>query len=244
MQLNEVKTTGAMQEIASALKIPRIKKIEAFDHSNTQGTNYVSGMVVFEDGVPNKKLYRKFKLQTVTNQDEAAATREVIRRRYSRLLKEKQDLPDLILMDGGEIQLHAAEEIIKDELGLNIPVAAMVKNDKHQTSDLINGDGEHLLLDKHSQGFFLLQRIQDEVHRFAISYHQQLRTKTTFASRLDDIAGVGPKTRAKLVHKFGNLENITNATVGELIELGISEKTANLISVSLKSSIKKPEKDD
>ncbi|MDR0899516.1 MAG: excinuclease ABC subunit UvrC [Lactobacillaceae bacterium] len=239
MQLTEQKTTGAMQEISEVLGVPRIQRIEAFDHSNTQGTNYVSAMVVFEDGVPNKSLYRKYKLKTLNHQDEAAATQEVIRRRYSRLLKEKAQLPDLVLMDGGEIQLNAAKEVIEDELGLNIPVAAMVKNDKHQTSDLISGEtGERLFLDKNSQGFFLLQRIQDEVHRFVITFHRQLRTKTNLSSRLDEINGVGPKTRNKLMKEFGSLEKIANASLEEIEAQGVSKKTASLIKISLQAILK------
>ncbi|MDR2660926.1 MAG: excinuclease ABC subunit UvrC [Lactobacillaceae bacterium] len=239
MQLNEIKTKGAMQELANELGVDRIQRIEAFDHSNTQGTNYVSGMVVFEDGMPNKDEYRKFKLQTVNNQDEAKATREVIFRRYSRLLKENKILPDLILMDGGIIQLNAAKEVLEDELGLNIPIAAMVKNDKHKTSDLINSDDQKLELNRNSQAFFLLQRIQDEVHRFVITFHRQLRTKTNLSSRLDEIKGVGPKYRNRLLKEFKSLDNIAQADIQELLKLGISQKTAQLIQVSLRSIIKK-----
>lgn len=239
MQLNEQKTTGAMKEIADALQIKNIQKIEAFDHSNTQGTNYVSGMVVFEDGVPNKKEYRKYKLQTVNNQDESDATKEVIRRRYSRLLKEHSQMPDLVLVDGGIIQLRAAKEILEDELGLNIPIAAMVKNDKHQTSDLISGvNDQKLELEKTSQGFFLLQRIQDEVHRFAVTFHRQLRSKTNFSSRLDEIPGIGPKTRIKLMKEFGSLEKIADATIEDIQKIGVNKKTSTLVKVSLTSILK------
>ncbi|MGO2969435.1 MAG: excinuclease ABC subunit UvrC, partial [Leuconostoc falkenbergense] len=157
MQLNERKTTGAMKEITDALHIPMGHRIEAFDHSHTQGVEIVSAMVVFDDGVPNKDLYRKYKIQSTHHADEWAETQEVIRRRYSRVLKEGGDLPDLILMDGGEIQLHAAKEVLIDELGLtNVPIAAMVKNDKHKTADLIDGHTEQIVtLDKQSEGFFL-----------------------------------------------------------------------------------------
>ncbi|SUP61358.1 Excinuclease ABC subunit C [Weissella viridescens] len=207
MEMNEQKTNGAMQEIADALNIPEIHRIEAFDHSHLSGEEMVSAMVVFEDGVPNKKLYRKYKTKTVAHADERAETMEVIRRRYSRLLKEHEALPDLILMDGGEIQLNAAKEVIEDELGLEIPVAAMVKNNQHKTADLLKEDGApHVHLDPKSQGFFLLQRIQDEVHRFAITFHRQLRSKNSLASKLDEINGVGPKTRQKLLSHFGSLK--------------------------------------
>ncbi|MBD1491658.1 excinuclease ABC subunit UvrC [Weissella confusa] len=236
MEMNESKTNGAMQEIADALGLDHIHRIEAFDHSHTQGEEMVSAMVVFEDGVPNKNKYRKYKTKTVDHADERAETMEVIRRRYTRLLKEHAEMPDLILMDGGVIQLNAAREVIEDELGLAIPVAAMVKNDQHKTADLLREEGEpHVNLDPKSQGFFLLQRIQDEVHRFAITFHRQLRSKSSLGSKLDEIAGVGPKTRQKLLTKFGSLKKIGNASIEELREVGVSEKVANAIKISLQA---------
>lgn len=236
MEMNESKTNGAMQEIADALGLDHIHRIEAFDHSHTQGEEMVSAMVVFEDGVPNKNKYRKYKTKTVDHVDERAETMEVIRRRYTRLLKEHAEMPDLILMDGGVIQLNAAREVIEDELGLAIPVAAMVKNDQHKTADLLREEGEpHVNLDPKSQGFFLLQRIQDEVHRFAITFHRQLRSKSSLGSKLDEIAGVGPKTRQKLLTKFGSLKKIANASIEELREVGVSEKVANAIKISLQA---------
>lgn len=236
MEINESKTNGAMQEIADALGLDHIHRIEAFDHSHTQGEEMVSAMVVFEDGVPNKNKYRKYKTKTVDHADERAETMEVIRRRYTRLLKEHAEMPDLILMDGGVIQLNAAREVIEDELGLAIPVAAMVKNDQHKTADLLREEGEpHVNLDPKSQGFFLLQRIQDEVHRFAITFHRQLRSKSSLGSKLDEIAGVGPKTRQKLLTKFGSLKKIANASIEELREVGVSEKVANAIKISLQA---------
>lgn len=236
MEMNESKTNGAMQEIADALGLDHVHRIEAFDHSHTQGEEMVSAMVVFEDGVPNKNKYRKYKTKTVDHADERAETMEVIRRRYTRLLKEHAEMPDLILMDGGVIQLNAAREVIEDELGLAIPVAAMVKNDQHKTADLLREEGEpHVNLDPKSQGFFLLQRIQDEVHRFAITFHRQLRSKSSLGSKLDEIAGVGPKTRQKLLAKFGSLKNIANASIEELREVGVSEKVANAIKISLQA---------
>lgn len=233
MQLNEQKTSGAMREITDALGVSAGHRIEAFDHSHTQGVELVSALVVFDDGVPNKDQYRKYKLTSIDHADEWGATQEVIRRRYGRLLKEKTDLPDLILMDGGEIQLHAAREVLEDELGLSIPIAAMVKNDKHKTADLLNTNGDVVSLDKQSQGFFLLQRIQEEVHRFAITFHRQLRSKSSLGSRLDTIKGVGPKTRQKLLKEFGSLPKISAASVADLQKLGINEKLARVIKVSL-----------
>ncbi|MDC2815935.1 excinuclease ABC subunit UvrC [Leuconostoc suionicum] len=235
MQLNERKTTGAMKEITDALQIPMGHRIEAFDHSHTQGVEIVSAMVVFDDGVPNKTEYRKYKIKSTDHANEWAETQEVIRRRYSRLLKEGGDFPDLILMDGGEIQLHAAQEVLEDELGLtNIPIAAMIKNDKHKTADLIDGlTNQIVTLDKQSEGFFLIQRVQEEVHRFAISFHRQLRSKNSLASRLDTIQGVGPKTRQKLLREFGSLPKITAASVSDLVDIGINEKLARVIHLSL-----------
>ncbi|MEC5141069.1 excinuclease ABC subunit UvrC [Pediococcus pentosaceus] len=234
MELDESKTTGAMKEITDALGIPEGHRIEAFDHSHIQGSELVSAMVVFTDGKPDKKMYRKFKLNTVDHADEAASTREVIRRRYVRLLKEKQSLPDLILMDGGDIQLNAAKDVLVNELSLHIPVAGMVKNDKHKTSDLIFGSqDQRVQLDPKSRGFYLVQRIQDEVHRFAITFHRQLHAKNSLASQLDLIQGVGPKTRNKLLKSFGSLNKIRDANLKEIEELGIPEKVAKTIKVSL-----------
>ncbi|MBS9335682.1 excinuclease ABC subunit UvrC [Fructobacillus papyrifericola] len=237
MELNEQKTTQAMKEVTDALGISMGHRIEAFDHSHTQGDEIVSAMVVFEDGRPNKDLYRKYKIRSVHQADEWAETQEVIRRRYSRLLKEHEDMPDLILMDGGLAQLHAAKEVLEDELGLDIPIAAMVKNDKHKTADLISGKTEEIVpLDHHSQGFFLVQRVQDEVHRFVITFHRKSRSKKSLASRLDAISGVGPKTRQKLLSNFGSLAKIEAASPEELQALGLSKKTAQLVHWSLSQS--------
>ncbi|MCW0952762.1 excinuclease ABC subunit UvrC [Weissella ceti] len=237
MEMNVNKTSGASQELADALGIDEIHRIEAFDHSHISGQEMVSAMVVYEDGVPNKNLYRKYKTKTVEHADERAETMEVIRRRYSRLLKEHAEMPDLILMDGGEIQLNAAKEVIEDELGLDVPVAAMVKNDHHKTADLLVAAGEPpVVLDHKSQGFFLLQRIQEEVHRFAITFHRQLRSKTSLGSRLDEISGVGPKTRQKLLTTYGSLKKIREAPIEDLQKLGVSKKVAQNIKISLQAS--------
>ena len=234
LELDERKTTGAMKELTDAMGIPAGSKIEAFDHSHIQGADLVSAMVVFVDGQPVKNLYRKYKLKTVDHADEAASTKEVIRRRYTRLLKEHAEMPDLILMDGGEIQMNAAKDVLENELGLSIPVGGMVKNDHHQTADLLFGNGdEHLYLDPKSQGFYLLQRIQDEVHRFAISFHRKVHSKNSLSSRLDNIKGVGPKTRNKLLRKYGSVKKISQASVPDLKELGISETVAQTIKLSL-----------
>ncbi|MEE6658041.1 excinuclease ABC subunit UvrC [Pediococcus acidilactici] len=239
LELDESKTVGAMKEITNALGIPEGHRIEAFDHSHIQGADLVSAMVVFTDGKPDKKMYRKFKLNTVDHANEAASTREVIRRRYVRLLKEHQSLPDLILMDGGDVQLNAARDVLVNELGLHIPVAGMVKNDKHKTADLIFGDqDQRVQLDPKSQGFYLVQRIQDEVHRFAITFHRQMHAKNSLSSQLDSINGVGPKTRNKLLREFGSLNKIRDAKIQEIEALGISAKVAKTIKISL-SAVKR-----
>lgn len=235
LEMDQAKTSGAMKEITDALGLSECHKIEAFDHSHIQGADPVSAMVVFIDGEPIKKLYRKYKLKTVINHaDEAASTREVIRRRYSRLLKEGQPLPDLIFMDGGEIQMDAARDVLENELNLAIPVVGMVKNDKHKTADLLYGqEDHHVHLDPRSQGFYLVQRIQDEVHRFAITFHRSVHTKHSLSSRLDEIKGVGPRTRNKLLKAYGSLDRIADAKVEDIQALGINQKTAQLIKISL-----------
>lgn len=235
LELDERKTTGAMNEITDALGLPNGHRIEAFDHSHLQGEDLVSAMVCFIDGKPEKTEYRKYKLKNIDHADEAASTREVIYRRYSRLLKEKANLPDLILMDGASIQINAAVDVLHNQLGIDIPVAGMVKNDRHKTADLMTENDEKIGLDPKSEGFYLLQRIQDEVHRFAITFHRQVRSKNSLASRLERIQGVGPKTRIKLLRNYGSLKNISAASVEDLESLGISKKVAQTIKLSLKN---------
>lgn len=238
LEMDKGKTTGAMKEITDALGLPVGHKIEAFDHSHIQGADPVSAMVVFVDGEPAKKLYRKYKLKTVVDHaDEAASTREVIRRRYGRLLRENKPMPDMIFMDGGDILMNAVKDVLENELGLDIPVVGMVKNDKHKTADLLFGSEDaHVNLDPRSQGFYLVQRIQDEVHRFAITYHRSVHTKHSLSSRLDEIKGVGPRTRTKLLKKYGSVTKIAQAPVEEIHALGINRPTAQLIKVSLQKN--------
>ena len=238
LELDERKTTGAMNEITDALGLPNGHRIEAFDHSHLQGEDLVSAMVCFIDGKPEKTEYRKYKLKNVDHADEAASTREVIYRRYSRLLKEKANLPDLILMDGASVQINAAVDVLHNQLGIDIPVAGMVKNDRHKTADLMTENDEKIGLDPKSEGFYLLQRIQDEVHRFAITFHRQVRSKNSLASRLERIQGVGPKTRIKLLRNYGSLKNISAASVEDLESLGISKKVAQTMAQTIKLSLK------
>ena len=233
LELDDRKTVGAMNEITDALGLPNGHRVEAFDHSHLQGTDIVSAMVCFVDGRPEKTLYRKYKLKNTDHADEAASTREVIYRRYSRLLKEHENLPDLILMDGAKIQIDACIDVLQNQLGLNIPVAGMVKNEHHKTADLMTETGEKIGLNPKSEGFYLLQRIQDEVHRFAITFHRQVHSKNSLSSRLERIKGVGPNTRTKLLRNFGSLKRLSEASVEELIGLGIPQKTAQTIKISL-----------
>lgn len=192
------RTIGAVEKLGNAMNIPAPIRIEAFDNSNIMGTNPVSAMVVFIDGRPAKNEYRKYKIKTVQGPDDYASMREVIYRRYSRVLKEGLPFPDLILIDGGKGQVDVAKDVLANQLGVDIPVAGLAKNDKHKTSELLFGPNlEVVPLERNSQEFFLLQRIQDEVHRFAITFHRQLRSKNSFASKLDNIEGLGPKRKKK-----------------------------------------------
>ncbi|MFK5676326.1 excinuclease ABC subunit UvrC [Ligilactobacillus sp. LYQ60] len=235
LELDNRKTVGAMDELMDVLHLPHGHRVEAFDHSHIQGQDPVSAMVCFIDGQPNKKEYRKYKLRDVDHADEAASTREVIYRRYSRILKEHSELPDLILMDGAETQVAAAQDVLENQLGLTIPVAGMVKNTHHKTADLMNGQYQKVQLDPKSEAFYLLQRIQDEVHRFAITFHRQLRSKNSLSSRLEQIKGVGPKTRIKLLKQFGSLRHIEEASLEEIEALGISTKVAKAVKLSLRN---------
>lgn len=221
------RTIGAVEKLGNAMNIPAPIRIEAFDNSNIMGTNPVSAMVVFIDGRPAKNEYRKYKIKTVQGPDDYASMREVIYRRYSRVLKEGLPFPDLILIDGGKGQVDVAKDVLANQLGVDIPVAGLAKNDKHKTSELLFGPNlEAVPLERNSQEFFLLQRIQDEVHRFAITFHRQLRSKNSFASKLDNIEGLGPKRKKNLLKEFKSLKNITAASVEELRKAGLPETVA------------------
>ena len=221
------RTIGAVEKLGNAMNIPAPIRIEAFDNSNIMGTNPVSAMVVFIDGRPAKNEYRKYKIKTVQGPDDYASMREVIYRRYSRVLKEGLPFPDLILIDGGKGQVDVAKDVLANQLGVDIPVAGLAKNDKHKTSELLFGPNlEVVPLERNSQEFFLLQRIQDEVQRFAITFHRQLRSKNSFASKLDNIEGLGPKRKKNLLKEFKSLKNITAASVEELRKAGLPETVA------------------
>ncbi|MGT2887215.1 excinuclease ABC subunit UvrC [Streptococcus didelphis] len=221
------KTQGAVENLANLLAIKVPRRIEAFDNSNIQGTSPVAAMVVFVDGKPSKKDYRKFKIKTVQGPDDYASMREVIYRRYSRVLKDDLQAPDLIIIDGGQGQVNVAKDVIRNQLGLTIPVAGLQKNDKHQTQELLFGDPLTVInLPRNSEEFFLLHRIQDEVHRFAITFHRQVRSKNSFSSKLDAIAGLGPKRKQLLLKVFKSLPNIEKASLEDIIAIGIPRKVA------------------
>ena len=234
------KTHGAIENIGDLLNIPKPVRIEAFDNSNIQGTSPVAAMVVFVDGKPSKKDYRKFKIKTVIGPDDYASMREVIYRRYSRVMRDGLTPPDLIIIDGGQGQVNVARDVIENKLRLDIPIAGLQKNDKHQTHELLFGDPlEVIPLPRNSEEFFLLQRIQDEVHRFAITFHRQLRGKNTFSSKLDGIAGLGPKRKQLLMKHFKNLPNIQKASLDDIINCGIPKNVAENIQESLREEREK-----
>lgn len=229
------KTQKALEELSSVLGINRAKRIEAFDNSNIQGTDAVSAMVVFTDGKPDKKEYRKYKIKTVIGPDDYSSMKEVVRRRYKKVLTEKLPLPDLIVIDGGKGQINAAKEVLEDEYGLNIPICGLAKDEKHKTSELISGETlETIELKKNSEAFYLMQRIQDEVHRFAITFFRQTHQKTTLKSKLDEIKGVGEKRKKILYSHFKTTEKMKNASIEEYKKLGIPENIARKIIDEIK----------
>ena len=228
------KTQGAIENLGKLLQIPTPVRIESFDNSNIMGTSPVSAMVVFVNGKPSKKDYRKYKIKTVVGPDDYASMREVIRRRYSRVMRDGLTPPNLIVIDGGQGQVNIAKQVIQDELGLDIPIAGLQKNDKHQTHELLFGDPLQVIeLSRTSQEFFLLQRIQDEVHRFAITFHRQLRSKNSFSSQLDGIEGLGPKRKQLLMKHFKSLTKIKEATVEEIVTVGIPRAVAEAVQAKL-----------
>ncbi|MBC1401465.1 excinuclease ABC subunit UvrC [Listeria booriae] len=230
LERNEERTVGATEKLGEAMGIPTPNRIEAFDNSNIHGTDPVSAMITFLDGRPSKNDYRKYKIKTVVGPDDYATMREVVRRRYWRVLKEGLPLPDLILIDGGKGQIDSAKDVLVNELGLDIPVAGLAKDNKHKTSQLLFGDPLAVVpLHRNSQEFYLLQRIQDEVHRFAITFHRQLRSKIGFQSLLDGIPGVGPGRKKAILKHFGSMKKIKTATVAEIQEAGVPIAVAEAV---------------
>ncbi|MEL1135835.1 excinuclease ABC subunit UvrC [Desulfitobacterium sp. THU1] len=220
--------TQALEEIGNALNIPSPQIIESFDISNIAGAHSVAGMIQFSEGKPNRSQYRKFKIQPMPNMDDTASMHQVIERRYKRLLQENLPLPDLILVDGGKGQINAAKDALA-ALKADIHVAGMVKNDRHQTSALMDSEGFPHSFERRSAGFRLLERIQNEVHRFAITFHRQQRTKNMMLSELDGIPGVGQKRRQQLLRHFKSIDNIRTATLEDLQKAGLPSPAATAI---------------
>ncbi len=222
-----IKNHIAVEDLGSSMGLDKLKRIEAFDNSNTMGADAVSTMVVFIDGKPSKKDYRKYKIKTVDGPDDYASMFEVISRRYKRVKEDGLPEPDLIIVDGGKGQVTSSIKALK-EIGMaHIPVAGLLKNKKHQTHELLYGNPPQIVqLQKNSQEFFLLQRIQNEVHRFAITFHRQLRSKNSFSSQLDNIPGLGPKRKQILLTHFKSLTRLKQATLEEMTALGIPKSVA------------------
>ncbi|AGT33013.1 excinuclease ABC subunit C [Geobacillus genomosp. 3] len=230
IERDEERTIKAVERLGERLGIPAPRRIEAFDNSNLYGADPVSALVVFLDGKPAKKEYRKYKVKTVDGPNDYGSMREVVRRRYTRVLKEGLPLPDLIIIDGGKGHLSAVRDVLENELGLDVPLAGLAKDEKHRTSELLAGDPPAVVpLDRQSQEFYLLQRIQDEVHRFAVTFHRQTRQKTMLHSVLDDIPGVGEKRKKALLHYFGSVKKMKEATVEELQRANIPRAVAEKI---------------
>ncbi|WP_085509046.1 excinuclease ABC subunit UvrC [Thalassobacillus devorans] len=222
IEQDEERTIKAVEKLGEKLHIETPRRIEAFDNSNIQGTDPVSAMVVFIDGKPQKKEYRKYKIRDVKGPDDYETMREVIRRRYKRVLKEEAPLPDLIMVDGSKGQMSAAIDVLENELGLDIPLCGLAKDDKHKTSELLYGEPPQVVeLDRKSQVFYLIQRVQEEVHRFAITFHRQLRGEGAIQSELDGIEGVGQKRRRLLLRHFKSIEEIRRALPEDITKLGI-----------------------
>ncbi|GAA6818084.1 excinuclease ABC subunit UvrC [Helicobacter pylori] len=233
---DESRTVKAIEELGERMGIQTPIRIEAFDNSNIQGVDPVSAMVSFVDGKPNKKGYRKYKIKSVEGPDDYKSMREVVRRRYTRVLTEGTPLPDLIIVDGGKGHMSGVIDVLENELGLDIPVAGLKKNDKHQTSDLLYGaSAEVVPLKKNSQAFYLLHRIQDEVHRFAITFHRQTRQKTGLQSVLDTVDGIGSKRKTKLLRTFGSIKKMKEASIEDFKKTGLPKNVAENLYDALKN---------
>lgn len=217
----EQRAVRILSELQKLLDLPTLPAlIDSFDNSNINGTNAVAGCVIFRMAKPSKQDYKRFEIKTVEGADDYASMREVVRRRYSRVVEEGGKLPDLIIADGGIGQMHAIREAVEDQLGLRIPIAGLKKNDKHRTQTLLYGfPPVEVQMPVTSEVFRLLTQIQDEVHRFAISYHKQKRSKAQIKSQLDDIQGVGPATKQKILQHFGSVKRAGSANLDEWVEL-------------------------
>ena len=226
----EQKQTRLMKELQQKLGMEKMPyTIECFDNSNISGTDAVAGCVVFKAMKPSKKDYRKYNIKTVTGPDDYASMKEVVRRRYSRMIEEDAPLPDLIITDGGKGQMEVVREVIEDELHLRIPIAGLAKDDRHRTNELLFGFPQKVIgLKTDSELFHVLTHIQDEVHRYAITFHRDKRSKHALHSELDDIRGIGPKTKEALLHHFRTVKRISEASDDELAAVVGSSKAAIL----------------
>ena len=226
----EQKQTRLMKELQQKLGMEKLPyTIECFDNSNISGTDAVAGCVVFKAMKPSKKDYRKYNIKTVTGPDDYASMKEVVRRRYSRMIEEDAPLPDLIITDGGKGQMEVVREVIEDELHLRIPIAGLAKDDRHRTNELLFGFPQKVIgLKTDSELFHVLTHIQDEVHRYAITFHRDKRSKHALHSELDDIRGIGPKTKEALLHHFRTVKRISEASDDELAAVVGSSKAAIL----------------
>lgn len=235
---DEARTIKAIETLGDVMNIETPRRIEAFDNSNIQGVDPVSVMVSFIDGKPSKKDYRKYKIKTVKGPDDYASMAEAVRRRYTRVLKEGLPLPDLIIVDGAVGHMNTVKNVLLNELSLDIPVAGLAKDDKHSTAELLYGDPAEIIpMKKNLQSFYLLQRIQDEVHRFAISFHRNTRRKTSIVSQLDNIEGVGPTRKRKLLSKFGSIKRMKEKNVTDFTEIGIPKNVAENIVRKLSEQV-------
>lgn len=217
----EQKQTRLMKELQAKLKLPKLPyQIECFDNSNISGTDAVAGCIVYKGMKPSRKDYRKYNIKTVEGPDDYASMQEVVRRRYSRMIEEETPLPDLIITDGGKGQMEAVREVVEDELHLEIPIAGLAKDDRHRTNELLYGfPPQTIALPPESELFKVLTQIQDEVHRYAITFHRDKRSKHALHSELDDIKGIGPKAKEALLSKFKSMKKIKEASLEELAEV-------------------------
>ena len=217
----EQKQTRLMKELQTKLKLPKMPyQIECFDNSNISGTDAVAGCIVYKGMKPSRKDYRKYNIKTVEGPDDYASMQEVVRRRYSRMIEEETPLPDLIITDGGKGQMEVVREVIEDELHLEIPIAGLAKDDRHRTNELLYGfPPQTIALPPESELFKVLTQIQDEVHRYAITFHRDKRSKHALHSELDDIKGIGPKAKEALLSKFKSVKKIKEASLEQLSEI-------------------------
>jgi excinuclease ABC subunit C len=229
----EQKAVRVMKELQDAMHLPKLPmRIECFDNSNISGTDAVAGCVVFDKAKPNKKEYRTYNIKTVEGPDDYASMKEVVRRRYTRIMQEDGQMPDLIITDGGKGQMEVVREVIDDELHLNIPIAGLAKDNHHRTNELLYGFPPIVIgIKPDSLSFKLLTHIQDEVHRFAIKFHRNKRSKRQVASELDKLPGIGPKTKEALLKHFKSVTRIKNATEEEIIAVVGKSKAKSILEL-------------